>query len=599
LEITRKLVKQTLRAFNTVNKIPEVWHDSYMLKAEHHDKAYKLEEIVKKIIRGNLSQCRKSETVPDDYNIKVNYSLSKDFYVNHADLYTAIERDIGDRGVDAELKQWSTIYHIYFVEHTLKLQEIADIAGYTAKHIRNYLNSGIDRLVRCLQSTETNNFREAQATSKLAPQTIYERHAQNLVDEAQNLLDQSSFDLALIKSDEAIAYATTHKIPLALVHAHTVKAYTLLQGQAESVETVVSLLNGLEFRLQNSNFCDDVAKAYIMTTVKIQRAFLSKRLGYLEDAIHIATEATQWAASLSKVKPKLLSEALYVQGTMLWANGKYHHAMKACHESVQILDTFDIQTIDVYSAHSMIGLIYWSLCQYWEAERYIKKSIERVKAYQHYWLMAYEQGNLGLVYLSQHRIKESERAILQQATIAESYHLNMELIRAYANLGIIKLHDGQLLEAQQLLEKSKSDYESLHKLEGLCVVAANLSQLYTNLGKHDQALEVAQYAIHIAEKKLESSPPAHIIALRCFSGCEDLEQNIRYEALLKALDLSKNAERRFDEAACLLGLAFLTSDIEQKRELWQQGEKLLRSIDAAYWLRKLTSTRYPHLLIIM
>jgi hypothetical protein len=599
LEIDRTLVTQTLRAIKAANLIPEAWHGSYLLKNEHHDKAYKLEEIIKKTIRHNLSQCRAREAVPDHYNIRVDYSLSRDAYVTCADLQTAIEHDIGDRRVDAELKQWSMLYHIYFVDHTLKLQEIAGIAGYTAKQLRNYLNGGIDRLVRCLQTTEYDAFRQTQAKLALAPRTIYERHAQNLVDQAQNLVDQSAFDLALKKCDEAIAYATTHKIPLALVHAHTVKAYLLLQGNAESIETAINLLDNLESSFQDFSFSDDVTRASIMTTIKIQRAFLARRLGYLEDAIQIATEATKAAEPITNLKPKLVSEAYYALGTMLWANGVYRPATKACRQSIELLSKFDIYTTDVYSAHSTIGLIYWSLCQYGEAERYIKDSIERVKGYQHYWMMAYDLGNLGLVYLSQHRIQESERVIRQQSAIAETYHLDSERTRSYANLGIIKLHSGQLADAQQLLENSRIEYENLHKLQGLCVVVANLCQLYTHLGKHHQALEAAHYAMHLAEKRLGNSPPAQMIALRSLAGCEEVAQDVRYDALAKALNLARSTERCFDEAACLLGLAFLTSDSERKRELSRQGEKLLRSLNAAYWLKKITPNTYPHLLVIM
>jgi tetratricopeptide (TPR) repeat protein len=598
-EISRDLVKKTLQAIHTVNAIPDGWYALCLLKYEKHDPAYELEIIIKNIVMDNLAKWRKLEGIPDHYPIRVNHNLSHDLYIKQDDLYTALQRDIGDRKVAVELKQWSILYHTYFVDHVLTHKEISQTIDYTERQLSNYLNDGIDRLTRCLQNAEADAFRQQQVTAKLAPRTIYERHAQVLVEEAQNLLDQSQFELALAKCDEASDYAEKHGVPLAFVHAHTVKAYALLQGDAQAVQVAVHLLDTLECRFPELHFSNDFTQAQALIAIKIQQAFLSKRMGRMKAAITLATEATKLAVPIQKTSPKICFDAFHIQGTMLWADGHYYQALKAYDQAIRIATENDIASIQVYFPHGMKGLIYWSLCQYTQAKQCFEKSIEYAETYAHYWLVAYEQGNLGLVFLSQGEIEKSRRIFQYQSSLAEQYNLNAELIRAQANLGIVSLHRGNFIQARQLLERSKVNFEDLSKLEGLCVVCVNLSQLYTYVGNHKHALEMALYALNIAENRLGGSPPACIIALRCVSGCETAERMIRHTALQEALGLAKKTERRFDEAACLLGLAFFATDPDQKHDLWRQGEAILHGIDAASWLKKLTPTSYPHLLLIM
>lgn len=603
LEITPNLVRKTLKAIKSVDEIPAIWSRSYLLKNESRDKPYALELLIKHVIKDNLSFWRGQANIPDNYQIQVNHSLSQDHYIKPNELTTALKNDIGDRGVVADLKPWSMLYHRYFVDHPLKPRQIAALTDYTDRRLRTYLNDGIEYLAQYLEKLEADAYDKAQDIDKLVPQTVYEHRAQTLVDQAQNSLDQGLFEIALAECDQAITYADTHDALLPFIAAHAVKAYTLLQGWSDSVFEAVTLLDDLDMRLAMTCFTDDLTETHAMTMSKIQRAFVSKRLGKATKGVQIAIEATEWAEPLRKINPKVASNAHYVLAVLYWAIGQYDNALNACAEAIHIAEANPnriSKPMDVhdFSAYCHIGLIYWSQCRYSEAEYSIKKTLNDVTAYQHHWLMAYQQGNLGIVYLSQGKFRDAKRAMQRQLELAQEHKLTKEFTRARSNLAILMMYDqGRFLEAKHLLEQSLCDSQKSHRVEGLCTIYANLSQIHTQLGEHKQALILANRALQVTEEKLDNVPPARIITLRSLAGCEEAESSMRYQALEEALSLAKSTKRGFDEGACLFGLAFLTTDTHRKRELWQQGVAIFRRIGADGWLKTLNSNTFPHLLL--
>ncbi len=594
LDDPKKFIKKTLQLFANFDQPQKQWLDIYLLASKQHDYPHQafdeLEQLIKEIILLNLERSRSKVRITSP-TVKTNHVGYKDAYADeqYRDERMRLEIKGKQSSKYTELKKWSVLYHNYFVVHNLNIQEFEEACGVSDRNIRNHITAGIQSLTQQLISIEDDRYIRANVQQVLKPHTLIEQTAESLISLAQNSRSLDGEALALKRCDDALQYAFDHQLPVQYIKAVAIKAFVLLQEGRQGVIAASALLEEAEYKPLIKYLPDSPKRYWVMAKIYSMKAHVKRRQSNLDEARSLITTSIEWLTKLHDADPALSSSVYTIQAVMNWASGYYDEAISS------IQGVLKRQPETTYASRELLGLSYWSMCEYDKAEHHFQLTMEESEARHDRWHLACASGNLGLVYLSKGMLQHSQTHIEYHRNLAEELGSWKEHKRATANLGVVYLYQGKNDLAISMLEQSKTTYDNMSAPESQVNIYANLSQAYTIVGHHEKALELAQQSKSIADSILGAYPP-QILALRCLGECELLDRDERIRYLQLALPLCQNY-RSYDKAAIMLSLAYLSTAEHEPRTLVKDASIMLKQIGAHRWLN-IIGDGYPHLLLL-
>lgn len=584
-------VKQTLQDFRNNNPPDSIWRNTYLLSNMRmsSDPYEKLQYIMKAIIVANLQSAREIAGIRQHNNfVNVNQFHLKDVYKSIHELEKQLKLDMGDDRYP-ELKQWSVLYHFYFVAPKLKLSYIAQHAYRVVRQIRNYRTDGIKLLIQGLIQEEETHVNILQQQVTLRAKSLVERRAENMINEARVARELDNERDALSLSDKAVKFAQDNQLPRYYVMAASVKIFCMLQGDVNSVTAAAEFLFDVETSALIKQLRPSPDLWWIMTKIHSMWAHLWRRSGDLKNACLSADQAVTYLGQLAYVDKELVKDTYLIYGLMYWASGQYQQAQMAFEEAINSGHE------DLYDVHEMLGLTYWSQSQYDFAESHFNQAIAQSTEQQNNWHLANQKGNLALVYLSRGQLNISQQYIEDHLQIAEKLDSMKERERASANLGLVLMHRGNLSDARHFLEEAHHRYQTMSSPMSMLLITLTLSQLNTLNKDHETALKLARSVQQYAERQADVYIPK-LLVYRCLGGCELLEKTERIHYLETAIKIARE-HRPFDVAACEWGLAVLHPSPTKRFEYWKSSSNTLQKLGASRWFRRFQNA-YPHLPIL-
>jgi DNA-binding SARP family transcriptional activator len=224
-----------------------------------------------------------------------------------------------------------------------------------------------------------------------------------------------------------------------------------------------------------------------------------------------------------------------------------------------------------------IGLVYWTQGDFPAAERHFHKSKDYFTETHNRQRLLYAVSSIGIVNLNQGKTHESLPFLQEHVNLAKEFSNARELRRAVGNRGIAKLHVGDYEGAIQDLWAS---IETGEIVTGIDIHRRiNISRLHRAMGKVGEAFALAED--NLRQVKASGYWGLETLAQRALAECLPPEYAVAmfHDTLEKA-----RGKRRFDEAACLLGLAHLSPTKDERDGYRQHGVQLLEKMGATAWL---------------
>ncbi len=580
-------LKDTLKQFRKGQNPNEIWLNTYLLAnyTTPNEAHQQLHKILKEIIVRELRQARQTVGIrqPDNLITKNSFQL-QDVYTTHAQLKKQLKLDMGDDSYP-QLRQWSTLYHLYFVTSHISTTWIAEQIFRAPRQVRNYRQDGIKRLAEMLVLREEEYIQDLQTQHDFKPKTFSERKAYNLIESARLARGMDNEAEALDYCEVAITYTLDNKLPRYYIMAVAVKIFTMLQGGEKNIRSAKQFLKEAENNPVMQHIDLRVDKWWCQTKIHSMWAHLWRRSGNLTKAREAAQKAVNYVGRLAFTDKELAKDTYLIYGIMCWASGLYEKAHDVL--TIALESGYD----NVYDVHEMLGLTCWSQARYNDAEHHFNLAIDQTTQQEDKWHLGNQLGNLGLVYLLRGQLEKSEEYIESHWQIATTLESWKEQHRATANLGLVLMHRRQYEDAYPLLTEAYETYQTMSAPMSHLLTTITLSQFYTLTKDHDKALDLAQIAYQIASE-FEKVYIPRLVTYRCLAGCKKINIPKRITYLKKAIELAE-PYRPFDVVASQLALAYLQEDATLK----QHAQTTLQKLGVRHWLTQFKET-YPHLPIL-
>ncbi|MGB7340754.1 MAG: hypothetical protein WBC91_17785 [Phototrophicaceae bacterium] len=263
--------------------------------------------------------------------------------------------------------------------------------------------------------------------------------------------------------------------------------------------------------------------------------------------------------------------------------GKYDEAFHQHTKSREIFaELHDDSEIGIIAD---IGLIFWEKGDLNQAIENLSIALERAKKNLEYIRILKIESHLMLAHLAKRNLRIANSLCESALKKANSIQYSSDIARIIGNRGILRIHLNDFEGAfEDLSQYSESSIENNRQLASV----ANLARLQNIMGKTAEAISNAEKLLALAKRK--KYLPIQIIALRLLAECS--ESKVASPLLKEASTLSEGF-RDFDHAACLISLASLAQNDNDKDTYWKQGQQLLEKIDAGDWLREKTPNDPP------
>jgi tetratricopeptide (TPR) repeat protein len=354
------------------------------------------------------------------------------------------------------------------------------------------------------------------------------------------------------------------------------------QGKMEDAQHVIEQVE------QQLRQATDASGAWAYLCVA--RAAFLRRQGNLEEALSWADQAVAAAESPSNEDLHLRGDVCHFRGVMRWARGEYVLAAADMNRAAMLYANSGDRFAEAH-IQGNLGLVYWSLGELDQAENLFRQMIATAEQQGARWQMAVTTGNLGLVCLSRGKLKQSLEYSEQHLRLATLNQDVQEMMRARGIRGTTLLHLGNFVAALADLDVERVFCEKRGSPEGIVCNYVSYARCLAALGRGEQALALAQRALDIARN---SSPSMQVLALRSLAEQSPVAQ--QEPPLKEALNLACRMGRQLDQAACLLSLAVLKKG-EEQTALWTQGERLLKRMGAAAWLKGHSPQNSPQIVL--
>lgn len=417
------------------------------------------------------------------------------------------------------------------------------------------------------------------------------RRAEFLGHLAKLLFDTGRLDQALATGKEALTLARAHGAVKPLATAGCTVVQTLLRrGCSDEAQ---HLLKQLLADVSAADSTSRRERTRALARLHLQQLAFLRRDNRLDEAITQASQVVAQLQALPEADEYLLAEARRDLSTMAWAAGHYPEAVREIQRAIQMFADLGDEFAEA-DARGNLGLIYCTMTEFERAEeqmRYLILMAERLNAR---WHLTYAVDYLAVIYLMRGELERATRAFDRAIDLAQRVGDLKASHRIQSNRAVAWLYQGKYEAAIPDLE-ADLNFSEEHDLVGAvemdCIC---LSLCYQGLGQEEHAVRLAERAWEIAQR-LEK-PVFRALALRCLAEHRPAR---RFDLLEQALALACEAQRPLDEAACLLSLAGLAEDEEERQRLWAEGVRILERIGATAWLTGASPDDPPRIIILM
>jgi tetratricopeptide (TPR) repeat protein len=180
---------------------------------------------------------------------------------------------------------------------------------------------------------------------------------------------------------------------------------------------------------------------------------------------------------------------------VLWLYDNYAEAYQAVHE---LLKLEGISEVEVATAQSHLGMIFWTVGQLAEAEKWCQKSVETLRSHGDEAGLAGAYNRLGLVYLSQGKLAEANKVFEDALQLRQSLGDYWGQAYCLNNLAKVAIEQGRFEQAESLLVSAQELFDKIESYDGLMVVLTNQGRLKLREGQVEAALAPLIQARQIA-----------------------------------------------------------------------------------------------------
>lgn len=389
-----------------------------------------------------------------------------------------------------------------------------------------------------------------------------------------------------------LAWNARALVPWSMAGSQTV----LVIGRLGRNREARQLLADLERQWGEADFsADAVTRLEAAGHLLLRRMIFLRHDGRAPEAAERAGTLIEQLRPLPQADRQLLAALYKDQATMLWASDQYEAAEGSLLEAIALYAALG----DVYAettARGNLGLVHWSMARLPEAEAGIRQSLNLSELLNARWRMMNEVGNLCAVSFAQGKIAQALRYTERHLELAQEADDAAEMNRAVGNRALSLLYLGRYAEALPDIELSITQLQALGLQQQLAETYAHLSCCLHGLGRRAEGETAVAQAMSMAEHL--NAPTLNCLLYRCRA----LFATDKREAMAlvkEALVLTRSSRRRLDEARCLLRLALLSADEEERAELWAAGEAILREIGAEAWINGRSPDNPPSLALIL
>jgi tetratricopeptide (TPR) repeat protein len=294
------------------------------------------------------------------------------------------------------------------------------------------------------------------------------------------------------------------------------------------------------------------------------------------------------------VDPNVLADCYSMRSILHWLQGESILAINDLNQAIKLVSLAGYEYAES-ALRGNLGLCYRTVGELGKAEETLLRCIRLAERSRLYYRLAFDVGSLALVFLSQGRIQDALVMSERHKTLAKDHSSPAENMRALDIYGMIKFHAGDSQSAQMILEQNVPAYENQSGKTDIIIQLAYISRCYIALGKTDQAIHAAEKAFDYAEQ--QSYLPPKIMGMRSLAETGMPEQS--KSLLNQALTLARQCHRLLDEAACLLSLAAVEQDENDKKKLWEDGSQILQKLGADAWLEGHSPKRPPQMPFVL
>ncbi len=399
-----------------------------------------------------------------------------------------------------------------------------------------------------------------------------------LIDLAEYYLISGQIARALTATDRVLKDTSISSIEAATAVRIQFIAYRTL-GQPENADFVHQEC-GNSYGLFASP--DKLSERDFLAWLKFHQSELEilREKGKTEDALSLADQMIALNKKLTNPLKILTAELLVHRSTLLWVKAHYPAAISDLKIAIDLYsgegDRFNAESL-----RSNLGLVYWTMGELDKAEENL---VEAIRFYQRCGadqLITYDIGNLGLVYFARGDLEMAKEKTREHIRHAEGIGFSTEAYRGHNNLGDILYYFGEYEQAIAEHEEIDKYFSKRGSREGYGLGRVWVACCRAQLGEVDSAVieleTILEYCSHHQSRVLE--------ALTHRALAQWLPEEDREPHLQKSLELAREQGRQLEEAACLLMLASVLKDQDQRDETWRSGAQILKRIGATSWLK--------------
>lgn len=329
-------------------------------------------------------------------------------------------------------------------------------------------------------------------------------------------------------------------------------------------------------RPQLAHFQYVTAWAYLC----FQEMRLLRLAGRMTDALTLATQVvTAVRTNHSQLSLELLVKAYQYHMIFLWLNEQNDQALLVVQKVIALYEEMGDTVLQVYAIGEM-GLIYYAMARYDEAEIAIRRSIAMAEQCNVLSQAADEVGNLAAIYMARGDMPTALRYVNCHWEMSLQLNDTGQISRAISNRSYINMQLGRYDEALPEM------LESLAQLNGrgykviVTLTHFLLATLYHQVQNEEQRDHHVQLGI---ELMADLDSPAHtLVFLRMRAYF--LPTSARRPLLEQSLQMARKLHKHLDEAVALLWLAGTAPTPAEQEAIWQEGAAILHRIGATYWL---------------
>lgn len=417
-----------------------------------------------------------------------------------------------------------------------------------------------------------------QATRQASALEQSARQAEYLAYTADLLLNVGQLTAALDTARAAMGLARQGAAswPLA-VGGNAAAAALRSLARYDEAQAVVDQARGELARLDPPQPASRAAMAEAL--LDLEQMDLLRYFKRLDDALALGESLIERLSAVEGVDPHDLAMAYLRRATIVWVKGQYQSAAADLQRSAALFrDAAD--PLQAVFAEGNLGLVYYSMARYAEAETLILAAIRAAEETNARYRLVSDLGDLSVVYIALGRMDLAYDYTDRMVRLAAELGNSAELSRGRGNRGYALLGLGRYQEALADIEYSLDLYQRQGRVEGTIVTTIDLIMYLRGTGDEEQAARLAEENYEAARR--EHFPHLHIVTARCLALFPPVE---RQRSMLEtALLLAREHERPLDEAGCLFALAGVVNDPSERDTLYCQGEHLLRRMGATGWL---------------